>query len=143
MEVIEEDTWLVLSARISLEGAESHPIRVMTGLIEQDIQQPGDILTRGSRCLAIVYDLEQDPICQAEWVHMAMRKILDFAEREGISSLALPLLGSTHGPLPWHESLDIIIQELLNHSHTHLQHIWMVVNGEQQAKVQGRLERNY
>lgn len=141
MQVIEEDTWRVLSAAPSLKGADTHPVRVMTGLIDQEARQAGEVLVRGRRCLAIIYDLDHDPICRPEWIRQAMGRILERVEEDGIRSLALPLLGSSHGPMDWTQSLDIIIHELQVHGPECLERLCLTVNRQDPDKVRLSLEQ--
>ena len=137
--VLEEDTWQIMSSEPVLHETESHPIRIMTDLIEQQALKVGDVLARGRQWLAVVYDLDQKPLCQPEWIIRALQKILALSEQNGITALALPLLGSTHGPLNWDKSLEIIIDVLGKHEGRHLQRIWLIVNKDQLQAVRERI----
>jgi len=137
--VLEEDTWLIMGSAPILHETTSHPIRVMTDLIDQQPHRTGDVLLRGRQWLAVVYDLDQEPLCQAEWIISALQKILALSEQNGITALALPLLGSTHGPMNWDQSLEIIINTLRGHEGTHLRRIWLIVNKDQLQPIEGRI----
>jgi hypothetical protein len=138
--VLEEDTWLIMGSAPILHETTSHPIRVMTDLIDQQPHKTGDVLLRGRQWLAVVYDLDQEPLCRAEWITSALQKILALSEQKGIIALALPLLGSTHGPLSWEQSLEIITNTLREHEETHLRRIWLIVNKDQLQPIQDRIE---
>ena len=137
--VLEEDTWLIMGSAPILHETTSHPIRVMTDLINQQPHKTGDVLLRGRQWLAVVYDLDQEPLCRAQWIISALQKILAQSEQKGITAVALPLLGSTHGPLSWSQSLEIIIDTLRGHEGIHLQRIWLIVDKDQLKAIQDRI----
>jgi hypothetical protein len=110
-----------------LKHTEHHPIRVMTELIDQKPLHPGDILTRGNQWLAIVYDLDNSPICQPEWITQSLKRILALTETHKISSMTLPLLGSTHGDLGRDKSLDLMMDTIHQHEGTHLKRVILLV----------------
>jgi hypothetical protein len=89
-----------------------HPIRTSTDLIDQQPAIPGSLLIQGRRWLAVIYDLDRQPICQEAWISQAMDNLLTMAASKGIDALRLPLLGSEHGELPWQRSLALICKAL-------------------------------
>lgn len=99
----------------------------MTELIDQKPLHPGEVLTRGNQWLAIVYDLDKSPICQPEWITQSLRQILALTETHKISSLTLPLLGSTHGDLAWDKSLGLLMDALHHHGGTYLKKVILLV----------------
>ena len=108
--VLEEDTWRVLSPALSInELQEQPPVRVMTSLLDQEPSRPGDVVIQGTRWYAINYDLEQDPICQTQWLRQSMHTILARAIENNISSLCIPLPGVAHGHISLSHSIDIIL----------------------------------
>jgi len=125
--VLEEDCWQVLSSQPRLPDIDYHPIRVMTDLIDQKPLHPGDVIIRGNQWLAIVYDLDKSPICQPEWVARSLERILALTETLKISSITLPVLGSTHGDLARDKSLDLLRDALQHHEGTHLRRVILVV----------------
>jgi hypothetical protein len=108
VEVLEEDTWRLLSAPAHASPAAEHPVRLMTALIDDRPARPGSVLASGRRWLAVVYDLDQDPVCREEWVSQALDELLRTAARRRCRSLSLPLLGHTHGGLHWKRSLALL-----------------------------------
>jgi hypothetical protein len=137
--ILEEDTWLIMGSAPILHETTSHPIRLMTDLIYQQPHKAGDVLLRGKQWLAVIYDLDQEPLCRAQWIISALQKILALSEQKGITALALPLLGSTHGPLSWEQSLEIITNTLREHEGMHLQRIWLIVKKDHQQAIQDRI----
>ena len=131
IQVHAEDTWRILSADpVIRETVPEHPIRTMTGLIDDKPDEPGSVLRQGKRWLAIVYDLDQQPICREAWITQAMEKLLAMAARQGVRSLRLPLLGSEHGDLTWQRSLELIC-EAIGRAETGPKRIWLLVGREQ------------
>jgi len=130
VQVHAEDTWRILSADISLKETSEHPIRISTDLIEDRAETPGSILIQGNRWLAIVYDLDQQPICHEEWISQALEKLLLMAAEKGITSLRLPLLGTEHGDLLWQQSLEFICKAL-HRVDKGPERIWLMVNRRQ------------
>jgi len=110
IQVLEEDTWRVLSAEIALnEQQEQHPVRVMTSLLDQERSRPGDVLIHGAHWYAINYDLDQNPICQPQWLRESMHTIPLKAVEQNISSLCIPLPGVAHGHISLSDSIAIIM----------------------------------
>lgn len=127
VQVHAEDTWRVLSADINLKEIPEHPIKLSTDLIEDKPIVPGNILIRNNRWLAIIYDLDQQPICREAWIIETLEKLLLMATERGIQSLGLPLLGSEHGCLSWRRSLELT-SKVLSASETGPNRIWLMVN---------------
>jgi hypothetical protein len=130
IQVHAEDTWRILSADIGLKETSEHPIRISTDLIEDRPEVPGSILIQGTRWLAIVYDLDQQPICRDEWISQALEKLLLMAAERSIPSLRLPLLGTEHGDLPWQRSLELICKALHDVGKGP-ERIWLMANRQQ------------
>lgn len=122
-----EDTWRILSAGNYLKDDSEHPIKISTNLINDKPVMPGEILIRNKRWLAIVFDLDQHPICREEWVTQALARLLRMAGERGLQTLGLPLLGSEHDGLPWQQSLALTIQALRT-TNKGPEKIWLMVN---------------
>ncbi|MCB9399535.1 MAG: hypothetical protein H6510_17115 [Acidobacteria bacterium] len=108
----EEDTFLVLSAEPVVRPRESHIIRVMTDLIEQEENEPGTVILREGKpaqLLCVVHDLSRDPSMQTRWVRQAYLTIMRFVEDRGIENLATQMLGSVFGRLEEIKSLQYFI----------------------------------
>jgi hypothetical protein len=98
--VFEEDTYRVLSADPRVRDPKSHPIRIMTGLHDQQPELVGTVLlTPGQphRMLAVVHDLDQQPSCQEQWVKLALKDIIGHCQSLEIGTLATHALGCHFG----------------------------------------------
>ena len=101
--VVEEDTWLVLSAPSDVPEPAEHPLRVMTGAHEAEPVAPGSVLVREGppvRLLAVVHDVGAEPSWREAWVADALRGVLREAAQRGLRSVAIPVLGAVHGSMP-------------------------------------------
>ena len=110
IQVQEEDTLRDISSDISInEQREQHSVRVMTDLLDQEPSRPGDVLAQGTHWYAINYDLDQNPICQPQWLRESMQTILTRVVEKNTSSLCIPLPGVAHGHISLSDSIDIIM----------------------------------
>ena len=141
IKVVEDDRWLVLSAEPVIPEAEEHIIRVMTSLVVQEAQQLGDVLIRSHTWLAIVHDLDQEPICQSVWIEQAMHRILELADERSLSVLSLPLFGIQYAHLGIDQSLDAILKPIEKYSQHNPLQIWLRTPQEHLRAVQDQLEK--
>lgn len=98
VEILEEDTFLVLSAPAEIREVREHPIRLMTSLHEAKPRTPGSAVVKGSRIFAIVHDLHETPTTTGPWIESAARAAFDHARRLKARSVGLQMLGSVHAP---------------------------------------------
>jgi hypothetical protein len=110
--VLEEDTWRILSAPAEASPRQEHPIRLMTAVYDDEPAAPGSVLVGHRGWLAVVYDLDAEPICREQWVADALAKVLEKARRLDCTSLALPLLGTTHGGIARERGLALLVDAL-------------------------------
>lgn len=126
-QVFEEDTALVTSAPAMICDLSEHPVRLMTDAVFQTTYTPGLVLTKGrKRWLAIVYDFEQEPICQEEWIQSAWNGVCQQIRHYGVHSLAVPLLGVTLSNLTLSVLTDSFIDALVNQP-LPLRRLWLIV----------------
>jgi hypothetical protein len=100
--VLEEDTWLTVSAPPELRVPTEPLIRLMTELLTWKPKEPGSVIVRRgrpTRLLAVVYDFSQEPTSRAEWVAAALDRILHPPTTRPLRKISLPLLGTHHGGL--------------------------------------------
>lgn len=141
---VEEDTWRVLSTPSILYSNNEHPVRLMTDLVHDQPARPGTIVMKGRRWLAIVYDLDQEPSCTEEWILQALENILKLARTKRIRSLALPLLGSRHGGIPWQRSLELILDRLSGYgTGGYPERIWLQITADQRIEIQQLLAQRF
>lgn len=140
VQVVEEDTWQVISADPTIREIDEHPIRLMTGLIDQKPLTIGDVVVKGKRWHVVVYDFDQEPICRREWVETALQQVLNTAENNKVSAIAIPLLGCAHDCLTWDQSLGLLIDLLQKTSTASLQRVWLTVDASHLDAVRGQFQ---
>jgi hypothetical protein len=131
IQVHEEDCWQVLNSQPIVNQPDLHPIRAMTDMIDQQALLPGEICIKGRQWLAIVYDLEADPVCQPIWISLALNNMLSLASSRAIDTVTLPLLGCAHGGLSPIQSLELLLDALCGHEHKNPNSIHLIANAQQ------------
>ena len=130
--VAEEDTFRVLSA----DPVVKEPRESLEVMIEQanEIRPevPGSVLVRRRRnspleFLAIVHDLDLEPSWKEEWISSALDKVFQEVAIRKIRSIALPLMGTTHGTLAMERAARLFRNTLHRGSPVGLQRIWLIV----------------
>lgn len=127
--VLEEDTWKVLSAPPPVLPASEHPIRVMNRAWRAEPETLASVqVESGSplRFVAIVYDLDADPICAPETVARVLEEILELAEEHDVHALALPRLGVEHGRFPPARFDELLGEALHRTTPSCLRRVWLV-----------------
>lgn len=126
----EEDTFLVLSADTTVREPHEPLMRVITRVIETRPETPGSVLVKGKRplrLLAIVHDLNQEPSWREEWIESALRGIFQEVESRRLKSLALPFLGTLHGPLDKQRFVMLLREALERMEFKQLKYLWLIV----------------
>jgi hypothetical protein len=140
----EEDTYLVMSEpNAEIRDTDEHPVRIMTRAIEVRPAQPGSVLVKRGhplRFLAIVHNFDLEPSCREEWVWSSLFGILCESERRRFSSLAMPLIGTVHGPLREARFLFLLRSVLDRVSPCHLKRLWLVAPSGASSDICGMLE---
>ncbi len=98
--VIEQDTYQLLGVGTILDEPETGIKSLAQEIEDQEPLTPGEVLvtdTKPVKLTAIVYDIEQEPICSASWVKLALEKILYVTADRSLNTLRLPMLGCTYG----------------------------------------------
>lgn len=142
VQVLEDDTWRLVSAPVELCLQPQHPVRTATDLLHDRPARPGSLLVGRRGWHAVVYDLDRDPICREEWVAKALRRVIARAGRRGYGSVALPLLGCTHGDLTARRCLALLLAALREHAQgagPYPQRLWLQVAPEQLGAVSALL----
>lgn len=140
--IVEEDTWLVLSASPAVREPGEHPLRLLTDLLRALPAPPGSVVVREGeplRLLAVIHDLDREPSCRPEWIVQALGAACREAAARGLTSLALPLLGSIHSVLSAPQSAAILATALAAAPHGGLRRIWLVVPERERQRVLGAL----
>ncbi|HEY6838020.1 MAG TPA: hypothetical protein VI389_04680 [Geobacteraceae bacterium] len=113
--VLEEDTWLILSADPEVTISHEHPVRLMTRLLEAQPLPTGTVFVRQGvplTLVAVVHDFGAEPCCRPEWVAAALTEILRICRERKLHSLQLPLLGVRHGRLTTATVLPLLVRAL-------------------------------
>ncbi len=129
--IVEEDTWLILSASVTVRESSEHPLRLLTELQEAQPAVLGSVIVREEddllQLLAVIHDLDRHPSCCPESIALAVSAACREAATRGLTSIALPLLGSGHGVLSPGESAAVLATSLAAAPHAGLRRIWLVV----------------
>ena len=128
--VLEEDTWLVLSAEPTVKPVADNMVRLMTDLLTAKPTSPGSVLVANGepmQILAVVYDLSEEPLCRPEWVGAALRGIFTLAEEKRLTKLAMPLLGVRYGRLPLSRFAELLTEVVRETTLLTLQQVWLTV----------------
>jgi hypothetical protein len=136
--VLEEDTWLVLSAEAAVKQPAEGMVRIMTELMSAEPKAPGSVVVENGdpmRMLAVVYDLSEEPLCRPEWVGEALQKILAVAEKKGVATLALPLLGVRHGRLPVARFAELLADVVRQTPLCRLRRIWLMATEPERKEL--------
>lgn len=143
--VVEEDTFLVLSAETTLREPVEGYTELQRELAQFTPPQPGSVLLRSGRqleLLAIVHDLERTPSWRLEWITAAVDKVLDLAQQRQLKTLAMPLLGSVHGRFPAAQFLTLLRDTLERRRPAFPQTLWLAMPRAQIAAVLDLLEQD-
>lgn len=127
---VEQDTALVLDEEPVLQ-APHHTLGELSGEMERFREPvPGSVVVqRGKprRLYAIVHDLEQEPTWREEWVETSLQNLLRLAERQQITAMALPLLGSRYGSLTPERFIQLLCLAATRFPPNQPLRIWLVV----------------
>ena len=126
--VEEQDTNLLLGkAPVTMKTVESLP--VLLDQMEQQVREiPGSVIIKKSkpkRLIAIVYDVDHTPICEASWVQEVLQNIFSQCQKHKIKIIAMPLLGTTYGKLTDETIIQMLHVNLLNNRHHHPKRIFI------------------
>ncbi|MBW2029010.1 MAG: hypothetical protein JRH06_05380 [Deltaproteobacteria bacterium] len=131
--VLEEDTFLVMSAPPEVRDVKTPMMEIMTKLIETRPQRPGCVLVKDRsplRFLAVIYDFNEEPICREEWVESALGRIWQETERRRLRSIGLPLLGTGYGVIGTKRSIEILKHGLKEIQPPSLERLWLIISKE-------------
>ena len=94
---------------------ESFPA-LITKMEEQIPEEPGNIIVKLAQpmlLIAIVYDVEKNPIVQEDWIEKAVLNILAYCEKNRIKTLAMPLLGAAYSGIHQQKTFEILQNSLM------------------------------
>jgi hypothetical protein len=95
--VVEEDTYLVLSAGNYAAEPKQQTDSLISQAAYQDAVALGEVIVKGKRWLAVVYDFDQDPALLDSSVDAALDNIFRLVEDRRFTAIGLQALGCFHG----------------------------------------------
>jgi hypothetical protein len=143
-EVVEEDTFLVLSAEPGVIERDVHPLRVLQAAHEAKPVPPGSVVVQAGpplRLLAVVHDLAQEPSWREEWIDAALGGVVREVRKRQVRALALPVLGARHGRMPAPAFAGLLRRALEAETPPSLARLWLRAAGEAEdmaAALEGR-----
>ncbi len=143
--VVEEDTYLVLSAAPEVREPRGSRLRTFHEAYATHAAAPGSVVVReGSpvRLLAVVHDLSREPSWTEEWVAEAVAAALREAEARGVRSLALWPLGRVHGALPRETLVSLLRTALESGTRRQLARICLVVPEDEAGEYRALFAAN-
>jgi hypothetical protein len=111
--VEEEDSFTVLSAPPDIPETGPHPIRVMTEAWQAEPHAIPSLRKHGRSWLLILHDLESEPSTTEAVLRQGLELLFAEAEREGVESLDIPLLGAVHSVIPATRAAELLQEVLL------------------------------
>ena len=129
--VEEQDTNLILGkSPVIMDTIES--FSALVHKMEQQIREiPGNVIVKQSlpkRLIAIVYDVDQTPICKKSWVEEVLQNILVQCDNHKIKTLAMPLLGTSYGKLKEKTIMQLLQDLLIKNKQRYLKRILIYKN---------------
>ena len=73
----------------------------------------------------MIYDIEREPMWQEKWIDEALAAVFDIVERQHITALGLPLLGTGHGSMHPARVAHLLARALGRSSPASLQRLWV------------------
>jgi hypothetical protein len=128
-EVLEEDTYLVLSADTVFRPPVEHPLQILAAVHDAEPKRPGSVLvTNGTpmRFLAVVHDLGRSPTWTEAWISEALDHVFAESEHRHLQGLALPPLGTLHGNLRPQRFTGLLRRALDRAELFYLQRLWIL-----------------
>ena len=139
--VLEEDTHRILTVDSVMTWAEEHPVRLMTELRTSGTCPVGSLVVRGKRWYAVVIDLDQEPLCQPQWITVAYTNSARRIRDNKVRRLATHLLGHIHGNHPLETCCHYLMVSLAQQEWQLLRELWIVVPNLSHHTVQAVMQR--
>ena len=115
--VEEQDTNLLLDTKPVIQDAQESYRSLVKKMNRQKPLMPGRIITKNTipaRLIAILYDIKWTPVCSEANLTAVMNNLLDALNCHKLKSVAMPLLGSTHGKIAEQVFIKLLQQSLIN-----------------------------
>jgi hypothetical protein len=143
--VLEEDTYLILSAEPRPKPARQKPRALLREAMKTLPKEPGSVLLRSRpeeepELLAVVHDLELEPSCKDEWVIQALKQIFAAATVHDFRNITLPALGSYQDALPVRRFAELLRDVITSHHADDVSRIWLELRPEIEPSELAALE---
>jgi hypothetical protein len=120
VQIIEDDTYRVMSAPAEIPQASEHPIRVMTGVLEVQPLEIGQFLFSKRhippQLTAIVYDSNHEQLTEKKWLQAAWKELWRLAKEHQWAAVLTPLLGAKFGGLAHGDVVSAFCGSLESHA---------------------------
>ena len=132
--VVEEDDRALLLRQQPLVFDRPEGLITLTQeMVGESTKEPGDVVVvegEPLRLIAIVYDVDREPMWESAWVLRAYREVMHQLDRWQAATVILPLLGVQHGHMPVAQSATHLGQVLESAPARLLQRIYLRVVDE-------------
>lgn len=109
--VEEQDTNLLLGPITDMREVRESYRTLIKQMQDQPARSPGEIIIKDQRpvrLLAVVYDLEQEPVCQTAAIKQVLADLMVEIQKHRFKVVAMPMLGTTYGPLGVEEFFNLL-----------------------------------
>lgn len=114
--VEEQDTHLLLGKSPVISNVVTGVPQLLKKMQDQVPEIPGTVIvkkTKPKRFITIIYDVDNSTICCKEWLETALNNIFIQCWKYKVTTLAMPLLGTSYGRIDGSMMLNILEQSLL------------------------------
>ncbi len=126
----EQDTNLLLDTKPVTQDTQESYRSLVKIMNRQKPLMPGQIIIKNTipvRLIAILYDIERTPVCTKIFITTALNNILDELNRHKLKSVAMPLLGTTHGKIAEQVFIKLLQESLINRKSAYPEKIMLMV----------------
>jgi hypothetical protein len=128
--VEEQDTNLILGTHPVIRDTEESYPALVRKMERQKPLLPGQIIIRNTiplRITAILYDIEQTPVCTEELIADVLNDLLDKFDEYKLKLVAIPLLGCTHGKIKASGFIKLLQDTLITRNLVYPAEIMLIV----------------
>jgi hypothetical protein len=114
--VEEQDTNLLLDTNPVIQDTRESYRSLVKKMKRQKSLLPGQVIIKNTipaKLTAIIYDIERTPVCNEAVLAKVINNLLDTINRNKLKSVAMPLLGNTHGKIPERVFIKLLQESLI------------------------------
>ena len=141
--VEEQDTGLLLGEPHLLRDTTESYETLIGKMQDQSPLGPGQVLvehTTPRRFIAIVYDIEKNPMSRPEWIAAAMDRLMRALVRYQVRKIAMPLFGAAHGHYPCTNFMDLLCSTLPHVQGGYPEKLWLITSPPEYRNIVAYLE---